>query len=172
MNVNVLCGFGGVSYLDDVDAMFLVIDASDPSSVASALGSGDRGLHSLGWILDRPQLALAPLLVVANKQDCNGAISPVEVARLANEAFPELSARRWAVIGASARTAHNVNGAVTWSMAGVEKLTHDTSPSALGSVGVLSTESGSTEASLQQAIEAASHSRRSSTFSLVVPGGS
>ena len=59
-------------YFDKINAVIFVVDSSD-------LDRMSRAKEELHKILEDPDLANAPILIFANKQDMEGALPPAEV---------------------------------------------------------------------------------------------
>ncbi|KAN0062804.1 hypothetical protein ACQY0O_004624 [Thecaphora frezii] len=93
------------SYLTASDAVIFVLDSNDRSRVQLA----KEELHR---IANDEQVAKAPILVLANKQDIKGSMSPAEISEaLALTAFRE---RTWQIFGCSALTGKGLTEGLDW----------------------------------------------------------
>ncbi|PWN52317.1 Arf-domain-containing protein [Violaceomyces palustris] len=93
------------SYLAATDAVIFVLDSNDRDRVHLA----KEELHRIGA---DEQVAKAPILVWANKQDIKGSMSPAEISEaLGLTAFRE---RTWQIFGCSALTGKGLTEGLDW----------------------------------------------------------
>ena len=81
------------------EGLLFIVDSQDDQRLWEAR-------EALSWILQSPEMAGVPLVVLANKQDVPNAQTPVEIASALGLA--ELKDRRWFVQGTSALTGAGV----------------------------------------------------------------
>lgn len=95
------------NYFEKTDALVWVIDSADRMRMADCA----RELHSL---LKEERLAGATLLVLANKQDIEGAIRVEEILRNHLRLDRLEGKRHWSIRGCSAVTGHGIDQALSW----------------------------------------------------------
>ncbi|CAN6287276.1 unnamed protein product [Urochloa humidicola] len=94
------------NYFEQTDGLVWVVDSSD----VRRLDDCRAELHNL---LKEERLAGASLLVFANKQDIQGALKPVEIAKVLNlEAMD--GSRHWKIVGCSAYTGEGLLDGFDW----------------------------------------------------------
>ncbi|RNF06904.1 ADP-ribosylation factor [Trypanosoma rangeli] len=93
-------------YYDHTDAVIFVVDAADAARFPTA-----RNVLQ-GLLNEEPRLRRAVLLVLANKQDVPGAVSPVELIEALDLAA--VQDRTWTLMGCSAATGESLREAMAW----------------------------------------------------------
>ena len=92
-------------YYQNTDGLIFVVDSNDQDRINDAAGE-------LKKLLAEEELKNCPVLVLANKQDLNGALVPGEVTkRLGLEV---LNGRTWLVQGTSATTGQGLKKGLDW----------------------------------------------------------
>ena len=92
-------------YYQNTDGLIFVVDSNDQNRINDAAGE-------LKKLLAEEKLKNCPVLVLANKQDLNGALVPGEVTkRLGLEV---LNGRTWLVQGTSATTGQGLKKGLDW----------------------------------------------------------
>jgi len=108
------------NYYSEAHGLVYVVDASDHERI-------EESKQTLEGLLNHPDLAAIPLLLFANKQDAEGALTPPELdARFDLQQSMSRSQQR-NVIGTTALTGDGVEAGITWL---VESLR--SSPRAMG----------------------------------------
>lgn len=114
------------NYYEETDGLVFVIDAAAPHRL-------EESLAELRALLDQDRLANASVLVLANKQDCPGAMGVEEMAQVlrledicgsssssgngngsGSGSGKERGRTAWRLIGCSAVTGENVDEALAW----------------------------------------------------------
>lgn len=95
------------NYYDDTDALIYVIDSAD---IARVEESGEE----LALLLDQDKLKDVPLLVFANKQDLEGAMTAQELSDTMS--LVNIRDRNWQISGCSASTKDdpNISEGIKW----------------------------------------------------------
>ncbi|KAJ3205423.1 Arf GTPase arl1, partial [Clydaea vesicula] len=93
-------------YFANTDAIIYVVDSSDHDRLST---SGDE----LKAMLEEEELKDAILLVLANKQDMEGAMSHTEISE--KMGLTELRNRQWTINKCSAKTGDGLNEGLDWS---------------------------------------------------------
>ncbi|GAB4826932.1 ADP-ribosylation factor-like protein 2 [Ancistrocladus abbreviatus] len=94
------------NYFEQTDGLVWVVDSSD-------LRRLDDCKNELDNLLKEERLSGASLLIFANKQDIQGALSPAEIAKVLNlEAMDKT--RHWKIIGCSAYTGEGLLEGFDW----------------------------------------------------------
>lgn len=92
-------------YYTATDAVIFVVDSAEPTRFTIA----KKELHAL---IAHEELKNACILVLANKQDLQGAMPPEQIIdALGLTAFKD---RRWTVMGCSAVTQHGLHEGMSW----------------------------------------------------------
>ena len=92
-------------YYQNTDGLIFVVDSNDQDRIEDAV-------EKLKKLLAEEELKNCPVLVLANKQDLNGALVPGEVTkRLGLEV---LNGRTWLVQGTSATTGQGLKKGLDW----------------------------------------------------------
>ncbi|KAG8923708.1 ADP-ribosylation factor-like protein 2 [Tulasnella sp. 418] len=106
------------NYFEQTDALVWVVDSSD----RLRMGDCRDELHSL---LQEDRLAGASLLVFANKQDLEGAMSEAEIRDALN--LTAIKMHNWKILSCSAVTGHNLLEGIDWTVKEVaERLYYST----------------------------------------------
>lgn len=93
-------------YYSGVDGVVFVVDCSKSERIAEAKAE-------LSVLLQVPELAHSPLLIFANKQDCEGALSVEGLQKELHETLKGHS-RRWCIQGTVAATGDGVRDGLQW----------------------------------------------------------
>ncbi|XP_050268426.1 ADP-ribosylation factor-like protein 2 isoform X2 [Quercus robur] len=94
------------NYFEQTDGLVWVVDSSD-------LRWLDDCKMELDNLLKEERLSGASLLILANKQDIKGALTPEEIAKVLNlEAMDKT--RRWQIVGCSAYTGEGLLEGFDW----------------------------------------------------------
>lgn len=93
------------NYFEGTDALVYVIDAADERRL---LESGSE----LNLLLQEEKLAGVPLLIFANKQDLEGAMTPQKIAETLQ--LHLIRDRTWQIQGCSAKTGEGIQQAMEW----------------------------------------------------------
>ena len=96
-------------YYQNTDGLIFVVDSNDRDRV-------DDAAEELKKMLSEEELKDAVALVMANKQDLNGAMSPNEITDKLG--MSQLKGRQWLVQGTSATTGQGLKEGLDW-LAGV-----------------------------------------------------
>ena len=96
-------------YYQNTDGLIFVVDSNDKDRV-------DDAAEELKKMLNEDELKDCVVLVMANKQDLSGAMSPNEVTE--NLGISQIKGRQWLVQGTSATTGQGLKEGFDW-MAGV-----------------------------------------------------
>lgn len=96
------------NYYDYTDGLIFVVDSSNKNRIADANAE-------LNKLLKAEELKHCPVLVYANKQDLNGALSPGEVTKRLG--MGDLIERTWLVQGATATTGQGLIEGLDWMAA-------------------------------------------------------
>ena len=86
-------------YYQNTDGLIFVVDSNDQDRIEDAV-------EKLKKLLAEEELKNCPVLVLANKQDLNGALAPDEVG--------DLKGRTWLVQGTSATTGQGLKEGLDW----------------------------------------------------------
>jgi small GTP-binding protein len=92
-------------YYHNTDGLIFVVDSNDRERIEEAA-------EELGKMLNEDDLKNSILLIMANKQDMNGSMSPSEVTQKLDLA--QLINRKWLVQGTSATTGHGLKEGLDW----------------------------------------------------------
>lgn len=95
-------------YVQEAKAIIWVVDAADPSRM-------DDSKQTLRQLVAHPHLQHQPLLILANKQDLQHAIDPVQMT-LALDLFADAESRPQCVQPCSAHTGVGIRDGVEWLM--------------------------------------------------------
>lgn len=96
------------NYFECTDGVIWVVDSSDRARLKTCR-------EELGRLLDEEKLAGASLLVLANKQDVEGAATAEEIkTTLELEVGKEYVNRHWAIFGCSAMTGDGLVEGIDW----------------------------------------------------------
>ncbi|KAM3176755.1 ADP-ribosylation factor-like protein 2 [Hymenolepis weldensis] len=93
------------NYFETTDALIWVVDSSDRLRL-------DDCREELSKLLVEERLVGATLLVLANKQDLQGALNPAEIAGALN--LRDITTHHWSIYGCSAVTGENLLESVGW----------------------------------------------------------
>ncbi|EUB60404.1 ADP-ribosylation factor-like protein 2 [Echinococcus granulosus] len=93
------------NYFETTDALIWVVDSSDRLRL-------DDCREELNKLLVEERLVGATLLVLANKQDLQGALKPAEIAEALN--LRDITTHHWSIYGCSAVTGENLLNSVAW----------------------------------------------------------
>ncbi|MQM17501.1 hypothetical protein Taro_050473, partial [Colocasia esculenta] len=94
------------NYFEKTDGLVWVVDSSDIRRL-------DDCKMELCNLLKEERLSGASLLIFANKQDIQGALSPAEIAKVLNLDAMEKT-RHWRIVGCSAYTGEGLLGGFDW----------------------------------------------------------
>ncbi|KAI3853628.1 hypothetical protein MKW98_025145 [Papaver atlanticum] len=94
------------NYFEQTDGLVWVVDSSD----VRRLGDCKMELDNL---LKEERLSGATLLILANKQDIQGALTPLEIAKVLNLDAMDKT-RHWKIVGCSAYTGEGLLEAFDW----------------------------------------------------------
>lgn len=100
------------NYFDNTDALVYVIDSADSNRVE------ETGVE-LNDLIDDEKLDTIPVLVLANKQDLNSAMTAQEIAKTLN--LVNIRDRQWQINGVSAKTGDGLDKAFQWLVATIDK---------------------------------------------------
>lgn len=100
-------------YYQHTDAVMFVVDAAEHGRFAVA----KKVLHRL--LTEEPSLAHCPLLVMANKQDLEAAVSPAELMDVLE--LGKFKDRTWTLMGCSASTGQSLREGMGWIAENVGK---------------------------------------------------
>ena len=92
-------------YYQNTDGLIFVVDSNDRDRIEDAA-------EELKRMLNEEELKDTVVLVMANKQDLNGAMSPNEVTKKLG--LSQLKGRQWLVQGTSATTGQGLNEGMDW----------------------------------------------------------
>ena len=92
-------------YYKDKDGIIYVVDSYDKERI-------ENSAEELNHMLEEEVLKNCPLLVLANKQDLNEAMSPKEVA--GKLGLDEIKDRKWVVQGTDALTGQGIREGLDW----------------------------------------------------------
>ena len=92
-------------YYQNTDGLIFVVDSNDQDRIEDAV-------EKLKKLLAEEELKNCPVLVLANKQDLNGALAPDEVAKKLG--LGDLKGRTWLVQGTSATTGQGLKEGLDW----------------------------------------------------------
>ena len=92
-------------YYQNTDGLIFVVDCNDEERF-------EKANEVLKLMLTNEELENACLLVLANKQDINGAISPVELTKILD--MGNLKNRKWLVQGSSAVSGQGLKEGFDW----------------------------------------------------------
>jgi len=95
------------NYFEQTDGIIWVVDCSDRYRLEQCRDE----LHGL---LNQEKLAGATLLVMANKQDIEGALPAAEIARVLELESERFAGRHWSIQGCSGHTGLNLIEGVDW----------------------------------------------------------
>nr|CCC50461.1 putative ADP-ribosylation factor [Trypanosoma vivax Y486] len=93
-------------YYEQTDAVIFVVDAADSARFPTA-----RQVLQ-GLLKNEPELRKAVLLVLANKQDVKGAVSPAQLIEALD--LGAVNDRTWTLMGCSASTGDSLREAMSW----------------------------------------------------------
>ena len=92
-------------YYQNTDGIIFVVDSNDSERM-------EKVRETIALLLTDDELRGAPLLVFANKQDLNGAMSPSDLTR--NIGVDNIKDRKWLVQGSSATTGQGLKEGLDW----------------------------------------------------------
>ena len=92
-------------YYQNTDGLIFVVDSNDRDRIEDAA-------EELKRMLNEEELKDTVVLVMANKQDLNGAMSPNEITEKLG--LSQLKGRQWLVQGTSATTGQGLNEGMDW----------------------------------------------------------
>lgn len=95
-------------YFSDTDAIIYVVDSTDRNRIAVTK-------QELSALLEEDELKKSFLLVFANKQDMDGAMSEAEIASLLGVA--SITNRTWQIMKSSAKTGEGLAEGMDWLVA-------------------------------------------------------
>ena len=95
------------NYYDDSDGLIYVIDSSDPSRL-------DESAHQLSSLLEDDLLSGVPLLILANKNDKEGALSETQISEQLY--LEDIQGRPNTILSSSAITSSNLDSGMEWIM--------------------------------------------------------
>ncbi|NWH57384.1 ARL11 protein, partial [Geococcyx californianus] len=90
-------------YLEDMNALIFVLDSTDVARLPEAAAT-------LEEVLSHPNMADVPVLLLANKQDMLGALTPTELRERLQQGW--LARHRWVLRGCSAHTGEGLQEAL------------------------------------------------------------
>ncbi|NXG50091.1 ARL11 protein, partial [Psilopogon haemacephalus] len=90
-------------YLEDISVLIFVLDSSDAARLPEAM-------EALEEALSHPSMAGVPVLLLANKQEIPGAMSPTELGERLQQG--RLAEHRWVLQGCSAHTGQGLQEAL------------------------------------------------------------
>jgi ADP-ribosylation factor-like protein 2 len=93
------------NYFESTDALIWVVDSSDKMRMRDCA-------HELHQLLQEERLMGANLLVLANKQDLPGSLSPDVIAQ--HLMLDQIKTHHWKVLGCSAFTGENIIPGMEW----------------------------------------------------------
>lgn len=93
------------NYFESTDGLVWVVDSADRMRL-------DACKEELNKLLQEERLAGATLLVLANKQDMPGALSPREISDVLD--LDAIKTHHWSVVGVSAVTGEKLLPAIDW----------------------------------------------------------
>uniref|UniRef100_A0A0V0J9Y3 ADP-ribosylation factor-like protein 2 n=1 Tax=Schistocephalus solidus TaxID=70667 RepID=A0A0V0J9Y3_SCHSO len=93
------------NYFETTDALIWVVDSSDRPRL-------DDCREELGKLLLEERLVGATLLVLANKQDLAGSLTPTQISEALN--LRDITTHHWSIYGCSAVTGENLLQSVSW----------------------------------------------------------
>lgn len=100
------------NYFESTDGLIWVVDCADRMRL-------DACKEELGKLLHEERLSGATLLVLANKQDMPGALSPQEINDILD--LDAIKTHHWSVVGVSAVTGEKLLQAVDWLLDDIAK---------------------------------------------------
>mmetsp|Transcript_9973 Transcript_9973/g.16053 ORF Transcript_9973/g.16053 Transcript_9973/m.16053 type:complete len:182 (-) Transcript_9973:79-624(-) len=103
------------NYFENTDCLVYVIDSADEKRV------GEAGTE-LNKLLEEPKLAGVPVLILANKQDLVGALSPKDIIK-AMQLNNIAKTRKWTIGACSAKTGKGLSDAMQWLVKTINKKT-------------------------------------------------
>eukprot|EP00996_Jenningsia_fusiforme_P003103 NODE_3909_length_894_cov_40.210651_g3599_i0.p1 GENE.NODE_3909_length_894_cov_40.210651_g3599_i0~~NODE_3909_length_894_cov_40.210651_g3599_i0.p1 ORF type:complete len:179 (-),score=57.44 NODE_3909_length_894_cov_40.210651_g3599_i0:268-804(-) len=95
------------NYFENTDVLVYVVDAADKKRLE------ETGVE-LNTLLEEEKLKSIPVLVLANKQDIEGALSADEVAKALN--LHSIRDRSWQIQACSAKTGDGLNAGMEWAI--------------------------------------------------------
>lgn len=98
------------NYFESTDVLVWVVDSADARRLQDCA-------QELANLLREERLAGATLLVLANKQDVVGALTPDRIQQVLG--LGAMGRRHWKVVGCSAATGGGLDGAFQWAVADV-----------------------------------------------------
>lgn len=101
-------------YFSDIDAIIYIVDATETDRLDAAASTLEFLLVDLNGRHDRP--SSAPVLVFANKQDLDGALSAEEVSK--GLKLGEVRHRKWKVVESSITQGYGISEGMKWLMVG------------------------------------------------------
>lgn len=99
-------------YFKEADVVIYVVDAADPRRILEAR-------NELGYLLEEEKIAGVPMLILANKQDLIGALTPEEISAALN--LSDLRDRRWHIQACSAKTGEGLDEGISWAVKQVKQ---------------------------------------------------
>lgn len=96
-------------YYDNTDGIIFVIDSNNKKRIEEAYNEFKK-------LLTEEKLKNCPILIMANKQDLNDSLSPIDIANKMEMEF--IKDRKWLVQGTSAITAQGLKDGLDW-LAGI-----------------------------------------------------
>eukprot|EP00040_Diaphanoeca_grandis_P000590 m.15907 g.15907 ORF g.15907 m.15907 type:complete len:202 (-) comp10786_c0_seq1:32-637(-) len=103
-------------YYNEVHGVIYVIDSTDKSRLRDSLQAFDT-------MVDSHDLSGVPLLILANKQDVEGAMDVPEIKVVFNESAPKLGTRDCKVLPVSAVSGVNIKQSLEWLASSVQRNT-------------------------------------------------
>ncbi|XP_063699128.1 ADP-ribosylation factor-like protein 2 [Culicoides brevitarsis] len=100
------------NYFESTDGLIWVVDSADRMRL-------DACKEELGKLLQEERLAGATLLVLANKQDMPGALSPQEIHEVLE--LDQIKTHHWCIFGVSAVTGEKLLSGVDWLLDDIAK---------------------------------------------------
>lgn len=93
------------NYFESTDGLIFVVDSSDTLRLSDAK-------QELKNLLQEERLLGATLLVLANKQDLSGSVSPQAIRQMLE--LDSIKTHHWKIVGCSAFTGLNLLSAIDW----------------------------------------------------------
>ncbi|NXS07327.1 ARL11 protein, partial [Neodrepanis coruscans] len=91
-------------YLEDINTLIFVLDTTDMARLPEAVAALEEALS-------HPSMAGIPVLLLANKQDVPGALTPAELGEMLQDGW--LAGHRWIAWGCSAHTGQGLQEILT-----------------------------------------------------------
>ena len=92
-------------YYQNTNGLIFVVDSNDKNRINEAVNEFKK-------LLFEDELKNCPILIMANKQDLNNVLSPIDIANKME--MKELKDRTWLVQGTSATTAQGLKDGLDW----------------------------------------------------------